>query len=154
MQLEFKPKSITITAYEVEPLLMGHLKAAYRMCSNVCEHSGIKFNEEIFQEDFIAAGLSMVNGGPTQGKRRFNYAIMNPPYNKIGSKSNERQLLSQVNINTGNLYTAFLWLSLKLLEPNGEIVAITPRSFCNGPYFRLFRKDLFKMATLQRIHIF
>jgi len=34
---------------------------------------------------------------------------------------------------TSNLYTAFLAIAIKLLEPGGELVAITPRSFCNGP---------------------
>jgi adenine-specific DNA-methyltransferase len=28
-----------------------------------------------------------------------------------------------------------------LFEPVGELVAITPRSFCNGPYFRAFRES-------------
>ena len=152
---ERKPKLITVTAYEIEPLLINHLQTTFDECSSVCGQAGIEFKGEIFQEDFIAAGIAMINGGLVPGKRmRFNCIIMNPPYGKIGIKSKERQLLRLVDIETGNLYTAFLWLSLKLLEHNGEAVAITPRSFCNGPYFRSFRQALFKMMTLRRIHIF
>ena len=33
-------------------------------------------------------------------------------------------------------------------------MAITPRSFCNGPYFRRFRIDLLNMMGLHRIHVF
>ena len=150
-----KPKLITVTAYEIESLLINHLQTTFNECSSVCEQVGIEFKGEIFQEDFIAAGVAMVNVGLVPGKRRrFNCIIMNPPYGKIGSKSKERQLLRLIDIETGNLYTAFLWPSLKLLELNGEVVAITPRSFCNGPYFRPFRQALSKMMSLRRIHIF
>ncbi len=41
-----------------------------------------------------------------------------------------------------------------MLEPGGELVAITPRSFCNGPYFRRFRIRLLDMMSLRRIHVF
>jgi len=41
-----------------------------------------------------------------------------------------------------------------MLESGGELVAITPRSFCNGPYFRRFRMALLDMMALRRIHVF
>ena len=34
------------------------------------------------------------------------------------------------------------------------MVAIVPRSFCNGPYFKLFREQFFSMMALRHIHIF
>lgn len=34
------------------------------------------------------------------------------------------------------------------------MVAITPRSFCNGPYFKKFRVALLSMMSLRRIHVF
>ena len=43
---------------------------------------------------------------------------------------------------------------MKLLESGGELVAITPRSFCNGPYFKSFRKLFFDSMTIRRIHVF
>jgi len=33
-------------------------------------------------------------------------------------------------------------------------VAITPRSFCNGPYFRSFREDFLGHMEVQRLHVF
>lgn len=34
------------------------------------------------------------------------------------------------------------------------MVSITPRSFCNGPYFRRFRIKLLDMMSLRHIHVF
>ena len=34
------------------------------------------------------------------------------------------------------------------------MVAITPRSFCNGPYFNKFRFALLRMMSLKHIHVF
>ena len=42
----------------------------------------------------------------------------------------------------------------RLLKQNGEIVAITPRSFCNGLYFREFRHWYLERVALDHIHIF
>src|SRR5262249_3674042 len=59
-----------------------------------------------------------------------------------------------VGIETSNLYTAFVALTALLLEPGGELVAITPRSFCNGRYFRTFRQLLLREMRLTRLHVF
>src|SRR5262249_49892801 len=53
-----------------------------------------------------------------------------------------------------NLYTGFLAAAVKLLADNGELVAITPRSFCNGPYFRPFREFFLREMALDRLHGF
>lgn len=37
--------------------------------------------------------------------------------------------------------TGFIALIQRPLVPGGQLVGITPRSFCNGPYFRPFRED-------------
>ena len=62
-------------------------------------------------------------------------------------------MLSSIGIEATNLYAAFVALSLRLLRPGGQLVAITPRSFCNGPYFKAFHSDLLAFAALRRIHV-
>jgi adenine-specific DNA-methyltransferase len=86
--------------------------------------------------------------------RRFNAAILNPPYKKISSDSDTRRTLREIGVETTNLYTGFLAVVLKLLVSDGQLVAITPRSFCNGPYFKPFRKLLLDTLVLRRIHVF
>ena len=85
---------------------------------------------------------------------RFNAAIVNPPYRKIRSDSLERLLLRSIGIETGNLYAGFVALIVRLLETDSELVAITPRSFCNGPYFKPFRRELLSSVCLRQIHVF
>jgi adenine-specific DNA-methyltransferase len=59
-----------------------------------------------------------------------------------------------LGIETSNLYTAFMLLAARLLKDSGEFVSINPRSFCNGPYFRPFRREFLRLVSLRRIHLF
>jgi adenine-specific DNA-methyltransferase len=85
---------------------------------------------------------------------RFTHIIINPPYFKLRAGSAEAAKLRHNDIFVTNIYAAFLWLSVKLLERGGEIVAILPRSFCNGPYFLKFRQYILRHCSLEKIHIF
>jgi len=53
-----------------------------------------------------------------------------------------------------NLYPAFMALAAALLEPGGQLCAITPRSFANGPYFRPFREFFLDRMALDRLHVY
>ena len=150
-----KPKEIAVTAYEVGPLLAQHLEHTLAICQTQCTQHGITFTSRVIQNDFIKAGVSMLQHGLFSPQpQRFDCAILNPPYKKIHGTSQHRKLLRTIGIETGNLYTAFLALVVGLLEQDGELVAITPRSFCNGPYFKRFRTDFLKEMNLDRIHVF
>ena len=45
-------------------------------------------------------------------------------------------------------------LGIGALAVGGQLVAITPRSFPNGPYFERFRKHLLGSITIDRMHTF
>lgn len=66
-------------------------------------------------------------------------AILNPPYAKLHQSTDLAKLLRAQAAPTPNLYAAFILLAVKMLRPGGQMVAIVPRSFCNGDYFRKFR---------------
>ncbi len=105
-------------------------------------------NFDVIAEDYIEYSVSR------ETRPGYTHAILNPPYKKISSQSRHRQLLRQVGIETGNLYSAFVSLALRDLKPNGQLVAIIPRSFCNGPYFKPFRQYILGNAALTHIHLF
>ncbi|TVP78205.1 MAG: modification methylase [Puniceicoccaceae bacterium] len=150
------PKSITLNAYELEPALTKQLTQTATLCREACDQAGIASMGRVFQEDFIQQATNILTRDLFSDniEPRFNRAILNPPYRKLHSASKERKLLRKVGIETSNLYTAFVALTVKLLEDGGELVAITPRSFCNGPYFKPFRKMLLSTMSLKHIHIF
>jgi adenine-specific DNA-methyltransferase len=149
------PREIVVTAYEIEPVFIEYLHETMRACQALCSQLGVMFSSHILEEDFIDAGVGMIGGGLfAPAIIPFSCAILNPPYGKIQSRSRTRMSLRTVGIEANNLYTAFLWLAMRLLNPEGEIVAITPRSFCNGPYFRPFRQALLDSMYLKRVHVF
>jgi len=150
-----KPKRISITAYEIDAAQVEPLQARLDGCRRECERAGISFSSTVLNEDFIAAAVPMVRGDLfTSESPRFNTAIINPPYRKIRSDSSTRLLLRSAGIEASNLYAGFVALITRLLDKGGELVAITPRSFCNGPYFKPFREDFLEAMSLRRLHVF
>ncbi|MGA2964601.1 MAG: Eco57I restriction-modification methylase domain-containing protein [Terriglobales bacterium] len=138
-------QSVEVDAYEIDRTLRAHLDACL---ASYTERLPVTYR--ISAGDFIweAACQSLQHPG------RFTHAILNPPYKKINSASEHRSILRQAGIETVNLYSAFVALALALMKSNGQLVAIIPRSFCNGPYYRPFRDFLLHHAALRHMHLF
>lgn len=151
-----RPAAVRITAYEIDDALVPGLAETLARCESACRGRGLDLTWEILKEDFIEAGAAMAGGRlfDRRAPSEFDCAILNPPYRKIHSDSDERHLLRTLGVETSNLYTGFLAIAIQLLRPGGELVAITPRSFCNGPYFKPFRRQLLKTMSLDRIHVY
>ncbi|WP_228056308.1 Eco57I restriction-modification methylase domain-containing protein [Microcoleus sp. LEGE 07076] len=155
-QRQNKPQTLQVTAYEIDIILIDYLKQTLELCRIECQNSGIIFTSQICKIDFIQESAEMLNPNlfTNSKKLEFTNAIINPPYAKIPAKSQVRTWLRSIGVETGNLYTGFTVAAAKLLKPNGELVSITPRSCCNGLYFRDFRKVFLQMMALRQIHIF
>jgi len=136
---------IKLTAFELDKNLHAELHGSLRGYADK-----LPFALEITDGDFIEAAVNRIQFGRSD----FTHAILNPPYKKIKSNSRCRLLLRQAGIETVNLYSAFVALSLLLVVPGGQVVAIVPRSFCNGPYYRPFRGFMLKHAAVRHIHLF
>lgn len=148
-------RAIEATLYELDTVILDALAATMRECERRCADAGIYFTFTIHSADFIRE-MSSLLGGDLFGTNppAFDAAIANPPYRKISTDSGERRALRSVGIETSNLYTGFIALIQRLLVPGGQLVGITPRSFCNGPYFRPFREDFLSQLELRRLHVF
>ena len=148
-------RAIDVTLFELDPFIQGALSKAVQDCQEACATAGIRFTFTIHATDFIHTISTLLAGDLFAATPpAFDAAITNPPYRKIGIDSAERRALSSIGIETSNLYTGFIALILRLLIPTGQIVGITPRSFCNGPYFRPFREDFLRNLELRRLHVF
>ncbi|HLI34203.1 MAG TPA: hypothetical protein VKW70_04095 [Terriglobia bacterium] len=82
-----KPKSIHATVYEIDPLLVEYLRDTLTQCHKVCEERGISFAFDLIQQNFIDDSVQALRGEMFTPVRRFNCAILNPPYRKINSNS-------------------------------------------------------------------
>ena len=150
-----RPREISVAAYEIDASVLGSLRATLDGCERQCDREGIRFTAIVEHADFIEALSPAIHGDLFGASApHFNAAIVNPPYRKIRSNSPARLWLRSAGIEASNLYTGFLSLITHLLDDDGEMVAITPRSFCNGPYFRPFREDFLSRMSLRQLHVF
>lgn len=136
---------VAVTAYEVDGVLLAYLR------QGLAQYGNGSFTAAVISRDFIEDGVDRIQFNSRQS---FTHAILNPPYRKINSDSKHRVLLRTVGIETVSLYTAFLGLVIALMAEQGEIVAIIPRSFCNGLYYRPFREWMLEKTSIQHIHLF
>jgi tRNA1(Val) A37 N6-methylase TrmN6 len=142
-----KFKRVEVCAYEVDDTLKGHLSNTLTAYAE-----RLPLEARVIPGDFIehaVLGLYI-----PRASREFSHAILNPPYKKINSNSLHRSLLRKAGIETVNLYSAFVALAVDLLAPGGYLVAIVPRSFCNGPYYRPFRDFILGRAAIRHMHLF
>ncbi len=149
------PKTISVTCYEVDSTLIPHLVTTLKLCERLTFEAGVQFRWNIIGDDFIKdVAHRLLTQDSHSFENYFTCAILNPPYRKIKSSSITSKMLESVGINVPNLYAAFVALALRVLTPGGQVVAITPRSFCNGAYFFHYRKMLIEETTIQHIHVF
>lgn len=138
----FQFQEVQAFAYEIDDKLRGYLADHLAAYDCVTAH--------ISAEDFISSSNQLLFHSPTD----YTHAILNPPYKKINSNSAHRHELRALGIETVNLYSAFVALAVLQAADGGQIVAIIPRSFCNGPYYRPFREFILRRAALRHMHLF
>lgn len=136
---------VDATFTEIEPdaleILRRNLDATFADAKN------IKY--QIDSQSFVKSGIHWY-----EYIKRYSHIIINPPYFKLAVSSADSRTLRSDGITVTNMYAAFVWLAVRLLDDDGELVAIIPRSFCNGPYFAKFREFIFSTCSLEKIHIF
>jgi adenine-specific DNA-methyltransferase len=152
------PRRIEIHLYETDRTLLPLLEVNMRHCREAMLAAGRELRYTIHDEDFILG----TRGRPDQrmlfdeggAEHDFDAAITNPPYFKIGADSPHALVMGEAFRGNTNIYMLFLARAAELLRPGGEMVAITPRSFCNGLYFRNFRRWFFARMGLRHVHLF
>ena len=139
--------SVAADVWEIDSVLGRHLQDTL---DEYVRHGSGKIKTQLHHADFIEEAIFTIQSGVTP----YTHAILNPPYKKINAQSRHRKLLRMVGIETVNLYTAFVALAVLLLENDGEIVAIIPRSFCNGSYYKAFRNLILRHCAIRQLHLF
>lgn len=149
-------KEIHLEAWEADEAFISTLIDNIKACTRALNALRIQTTFKVHHASYIEGAVHALDTGLFGDCEEpgVTHAILNPPYRKIATRSLERALLASIGIETTNLYAAFVWLALRQLADGGELAAITPRSFCNGPYFRDFRRELMAESVFHRVHVF
>jgi len=148
---------IEVVAIEFDSKLLEILESKYKIALDNCRKAGIDFSYKIINKDFIEYGFQEKNNSLFTKESKlglFDLIITNPPYKKIQTSSDTRKYLNFLEAESTNLYTAFLSIASLFIKDDGQLVAITPRSFCNGTYFKKFRSNLLQKFHFHRVHIY
>ena len=150
--------TVDIDLYENNPELAEILKRVLDVCKVKAEEVGIKLNYNIYQKDFILHNAiyfsqsSLLNF--EKNRKLYDYVISNPPYYKINKDDPHSKIMAKLVSGQPNIYTLFMALSASMLKKGGEMVFITPRSFCSGLYYKKFRNWFLENSRIMHIHIF
>lgn len=145
-----KIKEIELIAYETDLELIPYTKKAINHLKKWLIEKDIAFSFQLKSKDFI---LDNSEWKPSTGSA-FDFIISNPPYFKL-NKDDERTLAAKSVVSgQTNIYSIFMAFSAKLLNQNGQLIFITPRSFSSGSYFKAFREYFFNCVQLDKIHLF
>jgi adenine-specific DNA-methyltransferase len=153
-----RPYQVIIEAYECDPELFLALKRVLLYLQEfLALHTSVTC--VLSTEDFVLKyGLVLEETPPlllTPGEfSEFDLVISNPPYFKIPKSDPRAAAAAAVVYGQPNIYALFLAISASLLADGGELIAIVPRSFTAGLYFRRFREFFFSKVKLERIHLF
>lgn len=143
---------IHLTLIELDKILSDRIEMK---SSEIKENPNVKL--EIINDDFVKWAAREIQDSYSLFQtppKLYTHIVLNPPYKKLSNKSIHKKILKDTGIDTVNMYTAFVALAIKLLEEGGQLVAIIPRSFCNGPYYKKFRELILTETEIHHIHLF
>jgi len=149
---------LTIDTYENDPVLLPLLRKTLETCKLELEGRGHSVDYHTYQQDFILSNegyfkkpnLFSMCSEPTF----YDFVISNPPYYKLNKDSSQSTVMAELVSGQPNIYALFMALSASMIKPEGEMVFITPRSFCSGPYYKRFREWFLQNVQIKNIHIF
>jgi len=142
--------------YEIDKNIIPLLKKNMKMCQEVMANNGFEITYKIHNKDFILSNAHFLDNLTyfDHDKDGYDFIISNPPYFKIKKDSPQATKMSSIVKGQPNIYALFMALSAQLLKNDGQMTVITPRSYCSGAYFRVFRKWFFKCVKPIKIHVF
>ena len=150
--------NLHIDVYENDPNLILPLQLVLKYCKEDLEINGSEVEFSILNNDFITNNSNFFNKTNLlfENKQlpKYDYAILNPPYYKLNISNPQSKSMNEIISGQPNLYTLFIAMSASLIKTNGQLVFITPRSFCSGLYYEKFRKWFLRNLEMTNIHIF
>jgi adenine-specific DNA-methyltransferase len=146
-------KIIELVVFETDINILPFTEKCFDYLRSWLNENDIDFKIFLCKNDFILHNSLILNGVESPFED-YDIIISNPPYFKLPNDDERAIAARSVIYGQTNIYNIFLIIAAKLLKTEGELIFITPRSFCSGNYFRLFREIFFSMVSLKEIHLF
>lgn len=152
-----KVKKINLVCYETDKQVLPYLNRVLEETKKTLGKK-IALNYSIIDKDFVMSNANilttnLVNYNHSQ-ESLFDIIISNPPYFKLNKSDLQIAKFKDIISGQPNIYFLFMAISAKLLDEDGEMIYITPRSFCSGLYYGKFRKWLIQKVNFANIHLF
>ena len=151
-------RNVSVHAFETDATLANIFNQVMEAARDLFVQRGKTLAWKIFSEDFILANHGLQEDLPGLGRPPFyadyDVVIMNPPYYKLRGSSQQAKTMGHIVSGQPNIYALFMMVAAEMLRPGGTFVSITPRSFCNGPYFETFRRSFLGLIRPRHFHLF
>lgn len=121
-------KDIKIDAIEIDKNIYNKTKLIYKECNRI----------QINNNDFLTYNF----------ENKYDLIIGNPPYFEINNKDINKELYSEIVYGRTNIYSLFIYKSIKLLKENGILSFIIPSTILSGKYFSKIREFIVKECNI------
>ncbi|MEZ8733594.1 Eco57I restriction-modification methylase domain-containing protein [Vibrio sp. 10N.239.312.D08] len=145
-----KTPEMLIRGFEKDERLKDSWAQVWDMFEKRCEQS---VDVEL-HNDFTADAEKLLKTGQISGITKPRIIQTNPPYKKLDKNSALSKVMTANGIPVPNLYAVFIALSASWLEEGGELLAIIPRSFASGDYFKKFRAWLNSRMSVEHVVLY
>jgi len=141
---ESKLNELFLTLYETDKNVVPLTKLVLAYLYEWCKEQGVKLHYQLNETDFVLDKSECLDGADTifgeiNVTEKYDYIISNPPYFKLAKDDVHTRSCASIVDGQTNIYALFMAICAKLLEDNGQMIFITPRSFASGRYFQSFQ---------------
>ncbi len=152
-------KKINIIGYEIDKNILSYTYKSLDYLKEWLKRKNIDCDYKIITKDFIIDNSNAINNenllfDEHPSIQNADVVISNPPYFKINKDDPRAVAVSKVVHGQPNIYSLFMAVSAYLINKDGDLIFITPRSYTSGYYFRSFRDVFFSEIIPKEFHLF
>jgi adenine-specific DNA-methyltransferase len=152
--------SIRLVLYEIDKKLIPYTLSILEYLKEWCSERNVAMRYDLRENDFILSNYKVLEQHQSislfeeSNFEKFTFIISNPPYFKLPKIDKRVKACEIITSGQPNIYALFMAIASRMVEPEGQFIFITPRSFTAGNYFTAFRSFFFDQLRIKHIHLF